>query len=265
MTGVFTRTILAGAAALGLAWGGLAAAPAHAAGKAADFPAFDWSFDGVFGTYDMASAQRGLQIYIEVCSSCHGMDHLYYRHLTGLGLTEEEINGIAGQFTVMDGPDEFGDMFERPAEFKDRFANPYANEQQARSFNNGAYPVDLSLIAKARYKGSRGPDYLASLMLGYSDPPGGQEAPPGMHYNEYYPGNWIAMPEFIIDDGVIYQDGTEATAEQQAKDIAHFLMWAAEPHMVDRKQTGVQVILFLIVFAGMMYAVKRKIWANVEH
>ncbi len=234
-------------------------ATAHAA---EDVPARDWSFDGMFGTYDRASAQRGLQIFTQNCGGCHSLDLLSYRNLAALGYDENEVKAIAAQYQVADGPDEFGDMFQRPALPSDRFVAPFPNEALARLANNGALPPDLSLIAKARPGRA---DYLAALLTGYVDPPpDGVELMPGMSYNEYFPGNQIAMPQLLYDDGIAYDDGTAATAEQQALDITTFLMWAAEPHMEARKQMGVKVLLFLIVFAGLMYAVKRKVWADLH-
>ena len=252
------KTLLTvGAAAIALS---LSVGTVRAAEGAATPPDLDWSFEGVFGTYDRASAQRGLQVYLEVCAGCHSMDLLAYRNLGDLGFNDDEVKAIAERYTVTDGPDENGDMFERPALPSDNFVSPYANEAQARAFNNGAYPPDLSLIAKAR---PHGVDYLAALLTGYEDtPPDGSELMPGMYYNIYYPGNQIAMPQFLYDDGIVYADGTEATAEQQARDVSLFLMWAAEPKLEDRHSMGVKVILYLVVFAGVMYGVKRKVWAD---
>jgi len=236
--------------------------PASAAGEAVQPPAEDWSFNGIFGTYDKASIQRGFQVYKEACAVCHGMRLKAYRNLQAIGFSEEEVTAIASEYFVMDGPDEFGEMFERPARPSDYFVEPFPNEQAARAANNGALPKDLSVIAKARAAGA---DYLYWLLLGYpEEPPADVELGPGMYYNTYFGGHQIAMPQILYDDTVEYHDGTPATAEQHAWDVTNFMMWAAEPSLEDRKRMGIKVILFLIVFSAMMYAVKRKIWADVH-
>lgn len=246
---------LALAAVVGLAGNALAA------GEAPVPPAQDWSFNGIFGTFDRAALQRGFQVYKEVCSGCHSMNLLAYRNLHDLGFNEEEVAAIAAQYRVTDGPDDTGAMFERPGRPTDTFVSPFANEQAARAANNGALPPDLSVITKAR---GGGPDYIYGLLTGYEEPPPGVQLMAGMHYNEYFPGHQIAMPNMLSPGLVEYADGTEATSEQMAWDVVTFLTWAAEPHMETRKEMGVQVILFLIVFTGLMYAVKRKLWADVH-
>jgi ubiquinol-cytochrome c reductase cytochrome c1 subunit len=240
----------------------LAPSIVKAAGEGAELEKQDWSFNGPFGTFDRGSLQRGFQVYKQVCSACHGMDYLSYRNLTALGYSEAEVKAIAREYTIMDGPDEEGEMFERPRKPSDRFKNPYENEQQARYVNNGALPPDMSLIAKARPGGA---NYIYNLLVGYEEPPEGMTLTAGQHYNPVMPGGKIAMAAPLSDDIVAYEDGTETTMEQYSKDVTTFLMWAAEPKMEDRKRMGIKVILFMIVFAGIMYAVKRKIWADVKH
>ena len=220
-----------------------------------------WPHEGVFGTFERAAAQRGFQVYREVCSGCHGVDYIAFRNLTDIGFSEDQVRALASEYTVTDGPNDDGEMFEREALPSDRIPSPYANEGQARAANGGALPPDLSLITKARADGT---DYLYSLMRGYTEPPGGEEAPPGMYYNGYFPGHWIAMPPPLNEDGVTYADGTPATVEQMAHDVATFLTWAAEPRLEERKQTGLKVMLFLIVMTGLLYATKRKIWADLH-
>lgn len=237
------------------------AAPVQAAETGPKFPQQKWSFDGPFGTFDRASLQRGFQVYKQVCASCHGMRHLSYRHLVDIGLSELEVKAVAAEYTIMDGPNEEGDMIERPAMASDRFKEPFANEMQARATNNGAYPPDLSLITKARQDGA---NYTYALLTGYDTPPADFKLGAGMSYNTYFPGHQIAMPPPLIDGQLTYADGTAATPEQMAYDVTSFLTWAAEPKMEARKQMGVKVILFLIVFAGIMYAVKRKVWRGLE-
>jgi len=244
--------------------GGLLAAapsPAGAAGEAIAIPDTRFSFDGVFGTFDHASAQRGFQVYKEVCSACHAMRQLSYRNLQELGLSEQQVAAIAAQFQVMDGPNDEGQMFERPARPSDRFRSPFPNQQAARAANNGAYPPDLSVIVKARPGGA---DYIYALLTGYADPPPGVTMMDGMNYNRYFPGHQIAMPAPLNPDQVQYADGTPATVEQMARDVTTFLAWAAEPELEQRRAMGVKVILFLTILAGLAYAVKRKVWADVH-
>jgi ubiquinol-cytochrome c reductase cytochrome c1 subunit len=248
--------------ALALAIGLFAAAPAHAAGGEIAIPDRKFSFDGIFGTYDRASAQRGFQVYKEVCAACHGMRLVAYRNLRELGLTEAQVAGIASQFEIKDGPNDEGQMFERPGRPADRFRSPFPNDAAARAANNGALPPDLSVMAKARAGGA---DYLFALLTGYVDPPAGVTVMDGMHYNAYFPGHQIAMGAPLNPDQVEYADGTKATVEQMAHDVSTFLQWAAEPELEQRRAMGVKIIIFLTILAGLTYAVKRKIWADVEH
>lgn len=248
--------------ALALVIGLFAAAPAHSAGEAILIPDRKFSFDGIFGTYDRASAQRGLQVYKEVCAACHGMRLVAYRNLRELGLTEAQVAGIASQFEIKDGPNDEGQMFERPGRPADRFRSPFANDAAARAANNGALPPDLSVMTKARAGGA---DYLFALLTGYEDPPPGVTVMDGMNFNRYYPGNQIAMGPVLNPDQVEFADGTSATVEQMAHDVSTFLQWAAEPELEQRRALGVKIIMFLTILAGLTYAVKRKIWADVKH
>jgi ubiquinol-cytochrome c reductase cytochrome c1 subunit len=233
---------------------------AHAA-EEVSIPSHGWSFDGLFGTFDRAAVQRGFQVYQGVCAGCHGVKYMAFRNLQAIGLDEDTVRAIAAGYTVTDGPNDAGEMFERPGQLSDRLPSPFANEQAARAANNGAYPPDLSLIAKAR---ANGPDYLYALLTGYHEPPAEMTVPDGMYYNAYFPGHMIAMPPPLSADAVEYGDGTSATVEQMAADVTQFLMWIAEPKLEDRKETGVKVVLFLIVLSGLLYAYKRKIWADVH-
>lgn len=221
----------------------------------------EWPHQGVFGTFDRASLQRGMQVFKGVCAGCHGLKYVAFRNLETLGYDEEEIRAIAADFYVTDGPDDFGDMFERPAEPFDKWPSPFANEQAARAANGGAYPPDLSLITKAR---AHGPDYIYSLLVGYEEPPADFEMMPGLHYNEYFAGHQIAMAQPLWPDMVDYQDGTEPTISQMSADVTQFLHWAADPKMEDRKQAGVMTILFLIVMSIIFYAYKRRAWRDVH-
>jgi ubiquinol-cytochrome c reductase cytochrome c1 subunit len=260
------KLLIASVLALGL---GAGAASAASGPKP---PAQEWPHSGFFGTFDRAALQRGFQVYKEVCAACHAMNQIRYRDLgggtgasheplIGLGYTEAEVKAIAAEYTVIDGPNDNGEMFERPARPADRFKRPFANEKAARAANNGAYPVDLSLIVDARHNGA---DYLYALLTGYADPPAGFALGDGMHYNAWFPGFQIAMGAPLSDDRVVYGDGTKATVSQMARDVTTFLAWASEPNLEARKALGIKVMLFLIVFAGLLYAVKRRIWAGIH-
>lgn len=241
----------------------LSVLPANAAGGHGAKPAAqDWSFEGPFGHYDRAALQRGLQVYLEVCSGCHGLKHVAYRDLADLGYNEDEIKAIAAQFEVTDGPDDAGDMFERPARPSDRFVSPFANEQQARASNGGALPPDLSLQAKAHLAGA---NYLYALLSGYEEAPADVKMNEGMQYNPYFIGSQIAMPAPLFDGGVTYGEGQpEATIKQMAWDVSNFLQWAAEPKMEIRKRIGWKVVLFVGILALLLYAAKRKMWSGLH-
>ncbi len=282
----FLRTTLA-AAALALASAGVLIAPAHAAGGETKPPAYDWTFNGPFGTFDRAQLQRGYKVYREVCSACHAMSLVRFRNLSQPGgpeFSEAQIRALAAEFKIQDGPNEQGEMFERPGRPADAFPKPFPNEQAARAANNGAYPYDLSVMAKARnyergfplflldiltqYQ-EGGPDYIKALLTGYEDPPAGVELQPGQNWNKYKPGNIFSMPNVLNDGQVEYPKGVDGkpqvpeTARQYAADVTTFLMWAAEPHMEARKRIGFQTLVFLILFAGLLYFTKKKIWGRL--
>jgi ubiquinol-cytochrome c reductase cytochrome c1 subunit len=234
---------------------------AQAAGEAEPPIDRDWPHHGIFGTFDRAAVQRGMQVYKEVCAGCHGVKYLAFRNLADIGFSEDEIRAIAADYMITDGPDEMGDMFERPGIAADRFPSPFPNEQAAAAANNGVAPPDLSLMVKAR---GGGENYLYSLLVGYEDPPADFELPDGGYYNPYFPGHVIAMAQPLYPDSVVYADGTEASVSQMAADLTQFLAWVAEPRLEERKQTGIKVMLFLIVLCGILYAYKRRIWADVH-
>ncbi len=250
---------LLGAPVLGLLAGLAFAAPASAEDEIS-LPSEKWSFSGMFGTFDRASAQRGFQVYNEVCSNCHSLKLGYYRNLAGIGVPEAMIKAIAAAKTVPTLADD-GTPAERPALPSDHFRSPYPNDLAARAALNGALPPDLSVIEKAR---EGGPDYIYALMNGYGDPPAGVKIGDGLYYNKYFPGHQIAMPQPLQPDQVTYADGTKATVEQEARDVATFLTYMANPEMEQRKQTGVKVGLFLVLLSGLTYAVKRKVWSDVH-
>jgi ubiquinol-cytochrome c reductase cytochrome c1 subunit len=224
-------------------------------------PAQQWSFDGPFGTYDRAALQRGFQIYKEVCSNCHALVHIHFRDLTGIGFTEDEVKALAATYKVTDGPNDQGEMYQRPGRPSDRIPPPFANEQAARAANNGSNPPDQSLIVKARAGHA---DYVYAILNGYKDPPAGFKLGDGMNYNEYFPGHQIAMPQPLSDNSVTYADGTPATLPQEAHDITSFLAWASEPNLEARHRAGIKVLIFLLVLTLLFYGVKRKIWAAVH-
>ena len=239
---------------------GFQAGPALAA-EGKELPERDWSFSGIFGQFDRGAMQRGLQVYREVCSGCHGLRFIAFRNLAALGYGEDEIKAIAADYSIVDGPNEEGEMFERPGRPPDRFPSPFPNDKAAAASNNGAVPPDLSLIVKARTGGA---DYIHGLLTGYADPPADLEILEEQNYNLYFPGNVTAMAPPLFEDAVEYGDGTPATAEQMATDVTTFLAWAAEPEMEERKSMGIGVMLFLLVFTGVLYAVKRKVWADLH-
>ncbi len=257
------------------------AAPAPAA-EAAKPDRQSWSFQGPFGHYDRAQLQRGLKVYREVCQACHGLKLVAFRNLAETGgpeFSEGQVKTIASEYKIQDGPNDKGEMFERDGRPSDRFPSPDANEQAARARFNGSYPPDLSVIAKARsyevglpgaladffrqYQ-EHGPDYLQALLTGYQEPPAGVTLPDGQYWNKYFPGNRIAMSQPLQDGQVSYTDGTPEKLDQYARDVSAFLMWAAEPHLEQRKRIGFQVMIFLIIFAGLMYFTKKKVWADAH-
>ena len=211
------------AAATGLAAAvAMVSTAALAAGDGKHPEKLDWQFEGLFGTVDVHSAQRGLQVYLEVCSGCHSLKQVAYRNLHALGFTEPEIKAIAANFDVIDGPDSEGEMFERAAIPSDKFVSPFPNEEAAAAANNGANPPDLSLQVKAHPGGA---NYIHALLTGYADAPEGVEVPEGSNYNAFFRGGFIAMPPPLFEDGVEYSDGTAATVEQMATDMVNFLQW----------------------------------------
>lgn len=245
--------------AMALLFCGAAAARAQ---EVPPLPHLSWSFNGFFGTYDPAALQRGFQVYKEVCSACHAVQHLYFRDLTQIGYSEDQVKGIAAQSKVTDGPNDQGEMYERPARPADPIPGPFKNDAAARAANNGGQPPDLSLIVLAR---EGGPDYTYAILNGFTKPPAGFAEVPGTYYNEYFSGNHIKMPPPLNADQVKFADGTPATVPQMAHDVATFLAWASDPTLDERHHMGFKVILFLVIATGVFYAAKRKIWSRVVH
>lgn len=264
-----------------------AAEDAHNAAEPTHFPIHkpveqSWSFSGPFGTYDKGQLQRGLKVYKEVCAACHSMKRVAFRTLEDLGYSEEQVKALAGEYEVQDGPNADGEMFTRKALPSDYFPSPFANDNAAAAANNGAAPPDFSLIAKARgvergfpkfvfdvftQYAEGGPDYIHALLTGYGQtPPAGMEVAEGTHYNPYFiAGKSLAMAQPVSDDQVTYDDGSPQTVDQYARDVSAFLMWAAEPHLDARKQTGFSVMIFLALFGAIVYLTKKKVWHNVAH
>jgi ubiquinol-cytochrome c reductase cytochrome c1 subunit len=221
-------------------------------------PEYDWSHHGALASYDYASVRRGFQVYRQVCASCHSLHKVAFRSLVGVTHTEAQMKKIAESYEITDGPNEIGEMFERPGKLSDKLPGPYKNEEQARSANNGAFPPDLSLMVKARHYGS---DYIVALLTGYIEPPAGKAMLPGLHYNPYFPGGAIAMAKQLVDGQVDYEDGTPATETQMAKDVAAFLAWVSEPEHDERKRAGIQFMIALIAVLGITGYYKRFRWS----
>ncbi len=281
-----TRAVIAAVAAVVVSAGS-----AFAAGGEVEIPRNTWSFGGLGGQYDLNQLQRGFQVYREVCASCHGVDRLSFRNLVQTGGPEfpaDAVEALAKEYEVDAAPNDEGEVVKRPAKLSDKFPPLYANENAARAIHNGALPPDLSVIAKARgapYVGpwylhpwamlkdivsgyqEGGADYLVALMKGYKKAPDKVEMSEGMSYNEYFPGHQIAMANpFAAGDGQVeYQDGTPATVDNYAKDVAAFLSWAADPTLNERKTMGWQVLIYLLITSVLLYIAKRRVWARIDH
>jgi ubiquinol-cytochrome c reductase cytochrome c1 subunit len=280
-----TRIAFLAALALGSSLVGLPAAAQEHGGP--NPPRQSWTFNGPFGHFDRAQLQRGFKVYREVCANCHSLSKIAFRNLAEAGgpeFSRPQVQALAAEYKVKDGPNDAGDTFERPGRPADYLPPPFANEQAAAASNGGKAPPDLSVMAKARgwergfplfildavtqYQ-EQGPDYITALLNGYKDAPSGVTVPPGSNYNEYFPGHLIAMPKPLNDGQVEYPKGPDGkapvpeTVDQYAKDLSAFLMWTAEPHLEARKRLGFQVFVFLIVLSVLLGFVKKKIWARV--
>ncbi len=263
--------------------------PAFAAGEAKHPRSAGFSFEGPFGTFDQAQLQRGYKVYREVCAACHSMDLLSFRTLGERGgpfydshaanaAENRFVRAIAAEAQIADIDTETGEPIMRPGIPADRFPNPWPNRTAGAAANGGAYPPDLSVMAKARKDGS---NYIYSLLSGYVDPPAGLRIGAGQYSNPYMMGDmtpfwdgdpdevpyggFIAMPPVLMDGQVTYDDGTVASVDQMSKDVAAFITWASDPRATERKQTGMGVLAFLAIFGGLTYASYRRIWKNVAH
>jgi ubiquinol-cytochrome c reductase cytochrome c1 subunit len=284
---MLVKSLLSLALVAGLASGAAAAEEgAHAEGGTPHYPIhkpqeMDWSFAGPFGHYDKGQLQRGLKVYTEVCSACHSMNLVSFRTLENLGYSDAQVKAFAATHEVQDGPNDAGEMFTRKAVPSDHFPSPFPNEQAAAAANGGAAPPDMSLLAKARgvtrgfpqfifdiftqYQ-EGGPDYIHALLTGYQEPPAGVEVAPGTHYNPYFIASAaLAMAPPLSDGQVTYDDGAPQTLDQYSRDVAAFLMFAAEPHLEERKRTGFMVMVFLAIFSILIYLTKKSVYARKEH
>ena len=289
------RTLLAKAVSLALALSaGLAlAAPAVAATTSAPLEHQPWSFSGPTGMYDQAQLQRGFKVYTEVCSQCHAL--IQYIHFHDLGAPggpfwdpkypnpndNPYVKAIAAGWPrqVPDTNPDTGDATHRPPTSADVLVGPFPNEAAARASNGGALPPDMSLLAAAR---EGGPDYIFAILTGFRPTPAGiVNAPPGKYYNVAFPGDlssywkgsadtaptggFISMPPPLTDCKVKFDDGTGCSLQQEARDVSAFLQWASDPKMDERKQTGIAVMIYLLIFTGILYASYRVVWRNVAH
>jgi ubiquinol-cytochrome c reductase cytochrome c1 subunit len=280
-----SRLVASAVAALGL----MTAAPALAEGGAAHPRSGGFSFDGPFGVYDQGQLQRGYKVYQEVCAACHGMNLMHYRNLGDRNgpfwnpkypnpNDNPVVKALAAEIQVADIDSETGEPIQRDATPADKFRSPYPNATAAAAGNGGAAPPDLSVMAKARHDGA---NYIYSLLSGYRAAPAGLQIRDGQHYNPYMAGDltpfwtgdhdhvpeggFIAMPPPLQNGQVTYDDGSPQTVDQYAKDVAAFIAWTSEPKMVERKQAGFGVMIFLLIFAGLTYASYRRIWKGVAH
>ncbi|XP_039264310.1 cytochrome c1, heme protein, mitochondrial-like [Styela clava] len=256
-TFVKKNKIVLGASALLVGGGAATMAALHQAVYASDLilhpPAMPWEHNGIFTTLDTASVRRGFEVYKQVCAACHSLEYVAFRNLVDVTHTEDEAKELAKEIMVADGPNDEGEMFERPGKLFDYFPNPYPNEEAARAANNGALPPDLSYIVLARHGGE---DYIYSLLTGYCDPPAGVTMAEGQYFNPYFPGQAIGMAQALYNEIIEYEDGTPATQSQLAKDVSTFLRWCAEPEHDKRKEYGFRVLVFFAIafpLMGLLY------------
>jgi ubiquinol-cytochrome c reductase cytochrome c1 subunit len=235
--------------------------PAFATDLELHCPKLPWTFNKPFRTYEHASIRRGFQVYREVCSQCHSLKFIYFRHLVNVCFTEEEVKKIASEYMIQDGPNDQGEMFERPGKLSDRIPSPYPNDAAGRLANNGALPPDLSYIAKGRHDTE---DYLFHLLTGYCEAPPGKVLADGQYYNPYFPGGGIGMAQALWNDLIQYEDGTPASISQMAKDVAVFLSWSADPHRDARERMLIKYGFILVTGASIAYYAKRFKWSTIK-
>ena len=232
----------------------------------------EFSFEGPFGTYDRGALQRGYQVYKEVCAACHAVNHLSFHNLDEPGgpeFTEAQARALAAAAKVPAEPNDKGETTDdkgaplmRSATLADHLPAPFANENAARANNGGNLPPDLSMVVKAR---QGGPQYVYSILTGFHEKmPAGFKVTEGKYFNPYFEGWNIGMPQPLKDNSVTYSDGTKATLEQEAHDVVTFLAWASEPKMEERKRIGFGTMIFLIAFAGILFAAYKKVWKDLH-
>lgn len=285
------RAVFAAGAALCAVTGSVYAA---GGGEEVHIERHEWHFGGITGQYDKNQLRRGFQVYKEVCAACHGLERVRFRNLVEPGgpeFDEEAVKALAAEWPnqIVDGPNDDGEMFERPAKLSDIMKGPYKNDKEARSIQGGALPPDLSLITRARgVHGDQswwvhvpamlrdiltgyqegGADYLYALLTGYKEAPEGFQLSEGMNYNAYFPGHQIAMAQPIDDEGSVeYQEnaGAKSSLKQNAEDVTAFLYWAADPSLNARKQLGWSVMIYLLITTVLLYFAKKSIWRGVKH
>ncbi|XGW20439.1 hypothetical protein V3C99_003886 [Haemonchus contortus] len=215
-----------------------------------------WSHRGAIESFDIASVRRGYEVYKQVCAACHSMKYIHYRHFVNTIMTEEEAKAEAAEALINDIDDK-GRPIQRPGILTDALPSPYPNAKAAAAANNGAAPPDLSLMSLARHGGD---DYIFALLTGYFDAPAGVKVDEGKAYNPYFPGGVISMPQQLYDEGIEYKDGTPATQSQQAKDVATFMHWTAEPFHDTRKRWGLKLAALLPFITVILIYGKRYVW-----
>lgn len=217
----------------------------------------DWKFKGITGHFDRESIQRGYKVYKEVCAACHSMNRVAFRNLRNIGLSEEEVKQIAASYQVKDGPNDLGEMFERPGLPSDYFVAPFGSKEAAAVSNNGAVPPDLSLIIKARHDGA---NYVYSLLTGYKD---NEPDSSGLYTNPYFSTGKLAMAPPLSEGLVEYSDDRQATVENMSHDLVNFLHWAAEPELEHRHKLGLKVVTYFIILTIFFVLTNKRVWSNL--
>lgn len=220
-------------------------------------PNFPWAHSGLFSAYDIKSVRRGYEVYKKVCAACHSCKTVAYRMLAETIMTTEEAKAEAKRAMFQDGPDDKGEMFERPGKLTDRLPEPYPNKEAAAYANGGKAPPDLGLITFARHGRE---NYIFSLLTGYTDAPAGYVVDEGLYFNPYFRGGAISMPPPIYDGVLEYHDGTPATKSQVAKDVSCFLRFAAEPWHDERKKLSLKILSLLAICTMASVFYNRHFW-----
>ncbi|MDD9331620.1 MAG: cytochrome c1 [Wolbachia sp.] len=217
----------------------------------------DWKFDGITGSFDRESIQRGYKVYREICAACHSMNRVAFRNLQNIGFSEEEVKQIAASYQVKDGPNDLGEMFDRPGIPSDHFIAPFDVKEAAAAANNGAVPPDLSLITKARHDGA---NYVYSLLTGYK---GDEQDESGLYINPYFPTGKLAMAPPLSEGLVQYDCDRQATVENMAYDVVSFLQWTSEPELEQRHKLGLKVVAYFIILTVFFILTNNKVWRKL--